>query len=415
MIFTLSLLLGSAWLTGCSSDGTGTTSVEVKEMVPFTLDENQSAVNLQTLGFSFKLLQQVNRQQPNNNLLLSPLSAEMLLAMVCNGADGQTQTQMLAALGFEGLSLADLNSYNRLLLNQLPTIDATTQLALANGLWAQSDFPFLDTYLDMARQNYDAEVSNIDFSQPVKACRQINQWCSDHTDGLIPEVINEVDTDLVMLLANALYFKGIWREPFLSSNTSDASFYNLDGTTSTVRMMYEEANYSHYEGAGFSAISKQYGNGAFRMWFLLPDATDSLEASLARLDATTWSTLTTEGCTGTFETSFYLPHLDMKYERELNDDLMALGISDAFSAEAADFSAMASRPLYLDYVKQFTRLKLDEKGTEAAAVTIGAMNKITSIGPSQHRTFRLDRPFVFFITEANTHAILFAGKVVKLD
>ncbi|MBR0036780.1 MAG: serpin family protein [Bacteroidales bacterium] len=422
-ILMVSAVLSTLLVAGCSDNDEKpfvTCPVEPGETpIPleyFTLNEAETQVNAQTLDFSFRFFQHINAQEVSKNVVLSPLSAEMFLALIANGTATETREQIMQALGFEGLEIADLNSYNRLLLDKLPSIDNTTTLALANGLWAQQDFPFKPTYYEEMTKWFDASIKNMDFNNPTAVCDDINQWCNDNTHGCIPKVIDELSPDAVMILANALYFKGTWTEPFDATHTKRENFTTQAGTKVKVDMMSDRSMAAYFRNDDFGAIQRPYGNGAYSMWLLLPHEGKDINTCLANLDGDAWQRLRQEGYQGQYNVNLRMPRFELKYNRTLTDDLRQMGMPLMFEQFLADFSNMSDKQLYLDFVKQFTYIKVEEKGTEAAAVTIGGVNVTTSVGSDPlPLDFFLDRPFAFLITEYNTGAILFAGKVVTLE
>lgn len=416
-ILILITLLSPLFMAGCSENDAESqieipSSEDPIELEMFTLTSEEEQVNTQTLDFSFRIFQQVCANDDSKNVVLSPLSAEMLLALVCNGASDETRQQMLQVLGFEGLDIDVLNRYNRLLLDKLPNIDNTTTLSLANGLWARQDFPFLPVYMETMDSVYDASVKNMDFNYPDAVCSEINHWCSDHTNGCIPKVLDSLSPDAVLILANALYFKGTWAEPFDESATREQDFTTPAGGKKKVMMMNDCSTMPYFKNEDFGAVTRSYGNGAFQMWLLLPHQGKDIDECVARLDDNAWYSLLHDGNQGRYEVNLKMPRFTVEYNRTLTDDLQQMGMTMPFSKSQAQFSFMTSKQVYLDFVKQFTYIKVEEKGTEAAAVTIGGLNEATSVGSEpQPFDFFLDRPFLFLITEYNTGSILFAGKI----
>ena len=405
------MMLLASFLTGCSNDDGGSTSP--KERKDIELSRSERVIAEETTDFAFRFFQQVNASETEQpNWMISPLSASMALGMITNGAEGNTLKEMKATLGFSEASIDEMNAYYRRLLTELPELDNTTQLGLANSIWINQDFEVKSPFLDVNKQMYDAKVSNLDFSSP-KAPSTINNWCSDKTNGRITEVIQEISPAAKMFLLNALYFKGIWQEDykFDKSKTQDEDFTNADGSVTKVKMMNQTNSYAFNYNDYFWMAKFNYGNCAYSMTILLPDTDHTLEECLEAMTAENWKKWNKDWTLRTLIVK--MPRFEMEYNKSLIEDMKALGMKDAFDPFLADFSNISDQSLFLDFLKQFTYLRVDEEGTEAAAVTIGGMVETApppSTGPVE---FFLNRPFVFMINETSTGTVLFMGKVTK--
>ena len=406
--FCMMLLAG--FLTGCSNDDDG---ARPKERKNIELSRSEQVMTEETTDFAFRFFQQINASEKEySNWMVSPLSASMALGMITNGASGNTLEEMKATLGFSEASIDEMNAYYRRLLTELPDLDNTTQLRLANSIWINQDFGVKSPFIDVNKQMYDAKVSNLDFSSP-KAPSTINNWCSDKTHGRITEVIQEISPAAKMFLLNALYFKGIWQEDykFDKAKTQDEDFTNADGSVTKVKMMNQTNSYAFNYNDYFWMAKFNYGNCAYSMTILLPDTDHTLEECLEAMTAENWEKWNKDWTLRTLIVK--MPRFEMEYNKSLIEDMKALGMKDAFDPFLADFSNISDQSLYLDLLKQFTYLRVDEEGTEAAAVTIGGMVEATpppSTGPVE---FFLNRPFVFMINETSTGTVLFMGKVTK--
>ncbi len=347
----------------------------------------------------------------DRNLMLSPLSASVALTMLLNGTDGETYAQIRDMLGYgPDQDLAAINEAYESLRTQLLAADPDVQFALANAVFYDQAydqaFPFKTPFLDTMRGPFDADVQALDFASPSTP-GVINQWASDHTEGRVPTVIEEIDPDLVLFLLNALYFKGDWTTQFDPAKTADSDFRLADGTTIQTPIMAGKPKGLTVYGDGYSALELPYGRANFSMVVLMPD--DAGLADFARrLDAGLWTDATTRlDADGDFyDVDVALPRFSFTTDKLLNDHLKVLGMVDAFGP-AANLSRMGDDPrLYVDFVKQNTFLRVDEEGSEAAAVTtVGVVP--TSAGPS----FFATRPFVFAIRERTTGTLLFIGQV----
>ena len=400
------LLLLLSPLTGCDLVGDG----DPPAPTPITLSPLAKNLVAQGNDFGIDLYAEVAAED-DGNLMLSPLSASAALTMLLNGADGETASQIHAMLGLAPeADLAEVNAAYRSLRDQLLDADPEVQFTLANAVFQntlQTDgAPLKPTFLSSMRDGFDARVDALDFSAP-EALGTINGWASDNTNGRVPEVMNELDTDLVVLLMNALYFKGDWSTPFEVDNTSDGDFTLADGSTVRVPTMTGRPSALPIAGDGYTGVELPYGRKNFSMVLLKPDA-GPLADFAADLRAGLWRDATTrlDAQDAWSAVDVRLPRFTFSYEKLLNANLQALGMVDAFTT-GADLSRMSDDPrLMVSFVKQNTFLQVNEEGTEAAAVTtVGAV--ATSLGPH----FYADRPFVLAIRERTTNTPLFIGQV----
>ena len=401
-------LAGLTILAACSDAPSGPGPVKRIDALPRTLTAAEQKVARAGNGFSFSLFREVSRAQPDSNVFVSPLSASMALGMTMNGAAGETYDGMRAALGFGGASQEEINEGYKSLIALLRGIDPSTDFRIANSIWYRQGFPFEQSFLSTTKSYFDAEVRGLDFDNPASVAT-INDWVDRSTNGKITEIIDEITSDDVMFLINAIYFKGVWQYQFDRSETRDAQFRAADGTTQPVKLMHQKATLRYLHTPRFQAVDLLYGNTAFAMTVLLPAEGTDVNALAASLGEDEWN-----GWTEQFreqELDLYLPKLRLKYERKMNDDLTALGMGVAFTPYQADFTRMSSRgrELYITFVKQKTYVDIYEEGTEAAAVTAVGVAPI-----SAPPAMRVDRPFVFAIRERFSGTILFIGKIVRM-
>ena len=344
----------------------------------------------------------------DENIVLSPLSLNMALAMVWNGAKGDTRQGIQQAMGMPDYAQEEVNNYFLDLREKLTTADADVTLALANSIWYDNGFPVKPGFITVNQDYYHAEVKEIDFRSP-EAPGQINKWCSDNTNGLIQEMIKEIPPDAVMYLINALYFKGLWADScgFDPERTHPGYFRKETGESVSVDMMMQDRrDIDYYSDDYLQMVTLPYGNGAYSMVFALPKA-DFGDMLLQLKQSGYWqhclSSLTPQ------EVKLFIPKFKVEYEPKphLNNVLTKLGMGKAFTY-AADFSGISDISVFISQVMQKTYIEVDEKGTEAAAVTIIEMDR-TSV-PSTP-VFRADRPFLFVIQENTTGTMLFMGKI----
>jgi serpin B len=361
-------------------------------------------------AFALKLFKEINAQQPNDNLFISPLSVAMALGMAYNGADGETQAAMQQALELEGMSVQQVNEAYRDLIDLLFELDPLVQFDLANSIWYRENITFEQAFLDVNRDYFDAMVSGLDFSLP-SAANTINAWVRENTGGKIEEIVaSPIPNYVVMYLINAVYFNGTWTYQFDRSLTREAPFTLSTGNEQTVEMMFYagEADVTYTTTDLFEAIDLPYGGQAFTMTVLLPREGVLVEAVVDALDSESWSAW----MAGLTETSakVSMPKFTLEYEIELNDALSALGMEVAFIENVANFSKMRpEKDLYISKVTHKTFVDVHEEGTEAAAATSVEIGIVCACGPLE---FRVDRPFVFAIREKYSGTIIFMGKIV---
>ncbi|MBW3660490.1 MAG: serpin family protein [Gemmatimonadetes bacterium] len=353
--------------------------------------------------FTFRLFGRIAADEPGANVFVSPLSVSMALGMTMNGADGATLEAMREVLGFGTLTLDEIGQSYRDLIDLILGLDPTVTTMIANAIWYREGFTIEPDFVETNREFFDAEVEALDFTSPA-ALSTINGWASEKTRGRIPSMLDRIDPAWVLILMNALYFKGAWTEAFDPERTREATFHLADGSTRRVPMMFHDEKFPGYIDEEKGVVELPYGGGAFTMVVVVPREVDGLDDLVAGLDAAAWEELVGR-IEGDGEVEVRLPRLELEYERNLVDDLAAMGMGVAFTP-AADFGRLSSDPFWIDIVKQKTFVKVDEEGTEAAAVTIVAGP--TSLPP----TVIADRPYLFAIRERFSGTILFVGQVV---
>ena len=353
--------------------------------------------------FTFEFIDRINAVG-KGDFIISPLSMQILLGMILDGAQGATANEICKVLGYGAGEIDAVNEFCQAMLQQLPELDKKTTLTMANALFVDDGWPLLDSYKKTVKQYYDAEITNLDFSDNERSLKAINGWCADHTNGLIPKILDEVDPNMLAYLLNAMYFKSEWTEKFQKSATADEKFKDESGKTTPVKMMKQNKSYGYYEDDVLQAVRLPYGNGAFAMTVFLPQPKHTVKDVIASLKKT-------NGHYSLFscDVDLWLPRFETKYHIDLNDILSEMGMPSAFTG-VADFKAMSDYAGHLDFVMQDAVIKVDEEGSEAAVISSAGMEKATAVGPGSHVVFHADHPFLYLITEAGTGAVLFAGR-----
>jgi serpin B len=428
----LSLILVMAFLssslTACADDvpsnGSFQPGIELakseksRQTDPDVSQNDLDQLNKGNNQFAFELFQALKGE--NDNLFFSPYSISVALAMTYTGARGTTEAQMAETLRFL-LSQERLHpAINQLDLLFTPPHDANPQngpafqLNIANSLWGQKDYPFLPKFLDIIALNYGSGLRLVDFIPEDKreeARQAINHWVEQETSGKIEELIEkDILTDYTRLvLANAIYFKGEWQDPFING-TDEHQFYLLDGSSTIVPMMSRRKMTAIVQGDGFQAIVLPYKGERMEMIVLLPES-GSYEDFETSLDADRFNQILAQ--VEPFSTKLYMPKFEFDTSLKLENTLAEMGMPDAFNENLADFSGMydfdkVGRKLFIAHVVHKAYVAVDEMGTEAAAAT-GVVVEDESL-PLE---IRIDRPFIFLIHDNQTGTILFIGRVLE--
>jgi len=359
--------------------------------------------------FGLKLFGKIVETEQNKNIFISPLSVSMALGMTYNGAAGTTLEAMHETLEYGDLTIQEVNESYRSLIELLTELDPKVIFDIANSIWYREGFTVENDFLTTNRDYFDAIVEALDFNRS-DAADIINAWVDENTNGKIDKIVDSpIDPLTVMFLINAIYFKGTWTYEFDEENTTDDVFYLSDGSEKECKMMSHQCNHNYFENEQIQAIDLPYGDADFSMTILLPKPEVNIDSLIAQMNNETWNSWL--GSFSEQEVNFYLPKFKLEYEISLNDVLSALGMSIAFDQGQADFTNINSNGgLFISNVKHKTFVKVNEEGTEAAAVTSVEIGR-TSIGSGI--TMNINRPFIFAIHEQRSGTILFIGKIVE--
>jgi len=383
----------------------------IKDPIPIVLSASENKIAVSDKSFAINLFSTVCKNDSDNeNIMISPFSLSSALAMVWNGTDALTKTSIQNTLGFEGYSDSEVNGYFKKLRESLIATDPSLKLAIANSIWYRKGAKINDVFSQTNKNSYNAHIQGIDFSSPSTAST-INNWCSNNTNGLINNVAKEISPDALLCLINALYFKGEWKSgyDFDKKETIEGAFTCDNGKTVTAQMMNNVKAINFLEDPTLSAITLPYGNGAFDMVIILPKPDISINQVIDTLNkGSYWANMSKEWRLAIVK--MQIPRFKFKFEIELNNTLRSMGMSNAFDALTANFSkAFIDKNFYISLVKQFTYIDLNEKGTEAAAISL--ITAVSSPGLPKSVNFTANHPFIFAIKENSTGCILFIGKV----
>jgi len=360
-------------------------------------------------GFAFDLLKQIAAEQPNANVFISPFSVSTVLQMVGNGAAGETRTEMQAVLKTAGLPADSLNEACRSLNHSLTSLPDVT-LNLANGIWYQNGIQLKPAFVAENKNYFLAELAGVDFAK-AKSADIINGWADKATRGKIKNVVQfPFPPRTRVILANAIYFKGKWVDPFDPKATKPHAFHLANGQIEQTPLMWQHRHFSYQEGEDFQAVRLPYAGGRLQMYLFLPATNSSPAKLLAGLNSESWQDKILPRFADR-EGTLALPRFKLDYAVELNEPLKDLGIRQAFIPGTADFTAMADEPLYISAVEQKSFVDVNEEGTEAAAVTTVRMTALAVMRPLRPFEMIVDRPFFFVIEDSQTQSILFMGVI----
>jgi len=399
---SLALLLTFA---SCNKNNDETQVLQSQELTP----KEKSYVQVSN-SFAFDMFQTFKSEVTTKNVFISPLSIQFALAMTYNGAETSTKTAFEETLRMAGLSRSEINDFFNKMNTNLLAADAKVNFSIANSIWYNQNLTVLDSFINVNKLKYNAEVTKADFMDKASLSK-INAWVTTKTNGKIPTIIDEIPNDAAMYLINALYFNGTWKYAFDKSKTNDFPFTLNDKSQINCKMMQQQENVNYTSNETVQMVELPYENGNFNMYVLLPQATITTVKLIENLSATNWKTW--KSALKTENVLVKLPRFKFSWGREINPEIKSMGLAIAFGKNA-DFSSISTTyKLQISKVIHKTYIDVNEEGTEAAAVT--AVEISYTLAPEnqtiQPIKFIVDKPFVFVIQEKTTGSILFIGKV----
>lgn len=341
-----------------------------------------------------------DKNEKKGGLFVSPLSIQYALGMVANGGVGNAPDEIAKLLGYKGTSA--VNSFCKKLIQDLPRVDTTVTLALANAVLVNDLYKLNDKFTDTMKDFYDAEVANMSFQNPQAVVDHINKWCDEHTFGRIPSIIDHVSPNDVLYLMNALYFNGNWTFPFEESKTRAENFKTLAGKTVKVGMMHRTLRGLTYcENNLAQMVSLPYGNGKYHMNVFLPKKGVQMKDLIASAPVCKYS--------GLYDVILSLPKFKSDYKEDLAETLFDMGLP--VGAYNNMLASEPSSPLVIGAVLHRANVTVSERGTEAAAATVIGMTCGAAPNMDTPPTveFKADHSFLYTITEATSGVVLFVG------
>ena len=372
------------------------------------LEASQAQLFQANVPFAVSFFKEVYAREDKQEVMVSPFCVESAMCMLANGAKGETYNQIINTLGYSGYSIAEVNAAYHALLTGLQNVDHSATLASANALWLDKVNYVLPGFQKTLRDQYDALVETLDFSKKEEALEHINAWGSEHTEGMIPEMLPRIEDSWEFILATALYFKGMWTEKFDKNKTFMEVFNCLSGEKRNMDFMHEElpCKYSYSSELEAALCELPFGNGAFVLDLLLPEPEKDFNKFVAELSSTDWSNAVA-GLEPRDEYIF-LPKLEFSFEGEesIVEALKAIGITLIFDDMNSNLSLLCDPNAVIRTAFHNVSFKMDEDGAKVAA-TMVIPGESLSPGPSS--VFVADHPFVLAIREISTDTILFFG------
>ncbi|HNX65498.1 MAG TPA: serpin family protein [Bacteroidales bacterium] len=398
----LSLAVFTSLLVSCEK-----TKDTPGDPVPILLTEKQKEVVDQSNNFAFNLFKEITGSNTiSENIMISPFSISSALSMTLNGASGETYNEMLQALSLNGKTLDEINDAYLKLMSEMVPVDERVVMNIANSVWVEQNFIVKEGFLQALETYYEAETKSFD-AHNQGSVDLINSWIAEKTNDKIKKMISQLDPGTRLLLINAIYFNGKWKEKFDPDNTSERPFYLSSGITKNVSTMTKKTVVSSFHKNNATIVDLPYGQGNYTMVIALPDEGVTPAAVVSSLDAASWQELEKSLENAGEECQIYLPKFKYEYKRTMVEDMQNLGMKLAFT-DFADFSNMSNTGLKVYDILHKTYIATDEEGTEAAAATVVSVG-VTSAGPSPE--ILINRPFVYFIREIYTGTIVFMGIV----
>ena len=438
-VFLIAAVVLSSAMTSCSSseeisgdpDEPKRVVYMLEDPQPIQLTEAQRVFANDNNQFTLNFLKTVNDvDKSGKSFIFSPLSITYVLGMVNDAATGETEKELEQTLGFHEGGIKAVNEYCKKLIDGLPKVDERVKLNIANAIFLNKNYTLKSQFGQDMQTYYDAKAEALDFSSP-QTLSLINSWCSDKTNGMIPTILDEVNPNMMSYLLNAIYFKADWASKFDQNNTREETFAKENGSTE-LPMMHQNVLIQYLNNDIFSAVKIPYGSGLWNMMVLLPEegkTTDDVINHFATCGLSGVEGLIcqiTEDNIATMKKNYFSPYeVDLKLPRfETSSDTDKLGIEGglvglmknmginlAFDSYFAEIPNMCEAPVYIAMMRQKAKIKVNEEGSEAAAVTVAGMIEMSAM-PMEYpkATFHANRPFVYVIQEASSGVILFVGK-----
>ena len=360
---------------------------------------------------AWQLLNVCSQKNSDGNVCVSPLSLEVAMAMLLNGADDDTELQIAKTFGWAHYDRSEVNKMQQKRIKTLTSGHGIT-VELANSVWVNRNLKRVKrAFTRNNAKYYNAEVGRVYMNEETRV--GINKWCAVHTHDKIPTILSQLDPETKLLLINALYFKGSWMSHFEKDLTENRPFYpSPEADAVEVPMMMRKGFYNYAQTSDCQIVELPFkcaGGPQYSMYFILPAKGVSANDLLRGMDDDRWNQLT--AALKSREVRLSMPRFKMEYSSTLNEALKQMGIRDAFIPGKAEFSRITNSSLAVSSVLQKTFLEVNEYGAEGAAVTAIAVMTTALPRPNMVEVMTLDRPYLYLIMEKTTQSVLFMGKM----
>lgn len=381
-----------------SADSSKTNEITQSEATSTDIEESSSASNY----FGLNLLKKISLEE--DNIFVSPTSISSALTLAANGAEGQTLEEMLKVLGLDRVGLNTANADYKTKMKKLNTSSDTLNISIANSIWTTGGSSFLPAYKELALNNFDAKADKAD------SVNDINSWVESKTNGKIKNILDSLQSNLY--LVNAIYFKGDWSSPFETTDTKKESFQTRT-TQTDVDMMNKTQTLSYFSDSKLQIVKLPYRSsddqGNYSMVVFLPAKSSTLADLIRSLDYKKYQNYVTNLYDA--EVELKLPKFELDYKTDLIEKLKLLGMQRAFGKDS-ELSKMSSIPQYISEAIHQSYIKVDEKGTEAAAATaVGTLDMAAITEEPEVVKMYVNRPFFFSIQDDETNEMLFSGAI----
>ncbi|HEX9059741.1 MAG TPA: serpin family protein [Clostridia bacterium] len=385
--------------------------VLLKKYITTPAQQSSEDVYKANTNFAFDIFKELNKEDATKNVTISPLSISTAISMAYQGANGTTKDAISNALRYKGLDISTVNNSYKELFSYLNQADPKVQLAINNSIWYRDGLKVKDDFMSVNKDVFSSYIASLDFSNPDSA-NKINGWISTATKGKISNMINPpIPSDVLMYLINAVYFKGQWTEVFDPFKSTSGSFQSGDSSIKNVVYMKKRSAGEYGSGTDYKAVRLPYGSGNIAMYCILPNENVKINDFISTLDSDKWNSIK-KSISKSNDLELTLPRFKVEYgSKSLKESLNAMGMGEAFKS-SADFSGITSG-IYIDDVLHKSIVEVNEKGTEAAAVTVVIMP--ASIPTPASNVFSATRPFVFVIADDKTGTLLFMGKTSDIE
>ncbi|MBO4822819.1 MAG: serpin family protein [Prevotella sp.] len=424
-LYVLAAIMLSGVMLACSSSDDEYSS-ETKQVVnmlsesqPVELTQAQKVFVNDNNQFTLNFLKTVNEtDRSGKSFIYSPLSITYVLGMVNDAATGQTEQELEQTLGFHEGGIKAVNEYCKNLIDNLPKVDPKVKLNIANAIFLNQRYSLKEQFQKDMEMYYDAKAEALDFSSS-KTLDHINGWCNDKTNGMIPTILDEVDPNMMSYLLNAIYFKADWTSKFDPKNTRKETFTTEKGNKQ-LPLMHQTVLINYLRNDTYAAVDIPYSNGNWSMTVMLPEegkTTDDIIAILANIGKSVNLSNNLMNMVSPYEVDLKLPNFETTSDtNDMDEGLIGLmkrmGVKMAFDPNCEEIRNMCDLPVYIAMMRQKAKIKVNEEGSEAAAVTVAGtmVNSVSKPIEYPRANFHANRPFVYVIREASSGVILFVGK-----